>query len=93
MAILDKVKLALRISHTTLDADITDSINAARLELKRAGVLAEKADANDDDLIDMAIKTYCLYVYSNSEKKQDGYLKSWEYQLENLRKSEGYGYV
>lgn len=90
MAMLDKVKLALRISHTALDSDITDTIKTARLELIRAGVLVEKANSEDDELIDMALKTYCLYVYCNNDKIKDKYLESWQYQLDNIRKSDGY---
>lgn len=92
MALLDKVKLSLRISHDRLDDDITDTIAACRLELIRAGVLEEIANATDNELVDMAIKTYCQMVYSNSDKVKDGFSDSFKYQLDNLRKSGGYGY-
>ena len=83
---LDKVKLALRISHTLLDGDIKDTIEVARAEMIRSGV--SKAYANSSHpLVESAIKTYCLYVYSNDEKKTQGYFNSWEYQLDNIRKS------
>ena len=89
MAIIDKVKLALRISHTALDSDILDTIQTARLELIRAGVLEEKANS-DDELINMAIKTYCLSAYCNDKKMAERYDESFKYQLDNLRKSSGY---
>lgn len=82
---LEKVKLALRITHTLLDSDIEDTINTARAELIRSGVPVEVANSNED-IVEMAIKTYCLFIYSD-EKKQDGYFNSWLYQMDNLRKS------
>lgn len=84
---LEKVKLALRISHTLLDADIMDTINTARAEMVRVGIDNQKANDDSDALIVQAIKTYCLWQYSNDVKMQEGFLKSWQYQLENLRKS------
>jgi len=83
---LDKVKLSLRISHDLLDNDILDTINTARAEMVRAGVVPSVAESNND-VVEMAVKTYCLYVYANDEKAKDGYFTSWQYQLDNLRKS------
>lgn len=83
---LEKVKLALRISHNLLDSDINDTISTARAEMIRSGVAVDVANSNLD-VVEMAIKTYCLYVYANDTKMQDGYFKSWEYQLENIRRS------
>lgn len=82
---LDKVKLALRIQHSMLDADILDTIGAARSELIRAGVPAHVA-MGDSELVQMAIKTYCLYIYAD-EKRKDGFWKSLEIQIDQLRKS------
>lgn len=83
---LDKVKIALRINHTLLDADIIDTINTARAELIRSGVSVDVANS-DLDIIEMAIKTYCLYIYSSNEKMAEGYFNSWQYQADNIRKS------
>lgn len=82
---LEKVKTALRIKHNALDDDINDTIHTARAELIRSGVPSEVANSNID-IVEMAIKTYCLYVYSDT-KRQDGYFKSWQYQMDNIRKS------
>lgn len=84
---LDKVKLALRITHTYLDSDITETIAQARAEMVRAGVQSGVAES-DNLLVEGAIKTFCLMHYSNDSKMADGYARSWEYQLDNLRKSE-----
>lgn len=83
---LEKVKLALRISHNVLDSEIQDTIGAAREEMIRAGVPADIAMGNLD-IVEMLIKTYCQYIYANDTKMQEGYFKSWQYQLENIRKS------
>lgn len=87
---LERVKIALRISHNLLDNDIESSISAARLELKRAGVSAEKAESDTDDLIILAVKTYCQAIYSPSLQDRQNYEMSFRYQLDNIRKSSGY---
>lgn len=84
---LEKVKIALRITHTLLDSDIEQTIALARAEMVRAGVNAELSESNNT-LVEGAIKTFCLWHYSNDDKMSDGYFRSWEYQLDNLRKSE-----
>ena len=86
---LEKVKLALRISHNLLDSDIQGTIDIARAELIRSGVSEEKANGNDV-LVESAIKTYCLFVYTNDDKRAQGFFESWQYQLDNLRKSSEY---
>lgn len=58
MAMLDDVKLALRVSHTALDSEITDLIASARQDLLLAGVIASKANSNTDPLIKRYIVTY-----------------------------------
>jgi len=86
--IFDKVKLALRISHNLLDAEINEVIASARLELKRAGVNTEKAEGSDED-VETAIRTYALAYYSSDVKDSDRYNESFKYQLDCLRKSYG----
>lgn len=83
---LEKVKLALRISHNYLDSDIEETITTARAELVRAGVSPSMA-SGDSDLVTMLIKTYCQYVYCGNEKMAEKYFESFQYQLDNLRKS------
>lgn len=83
---LEKVKIALRISHTFLDSDIEETIKTARAEMNRSGVSEVVANSNLE-MVEMAIKTYCLFVYANDTKMSEGYFKSWQYQLDNLRKS------
>jgi len=58
MAMLDDVKIALRVSHTALDGEITDLIAAARQDLILSGVLPAKANLDTDALVKRAIITY-----------------------------------
>jgi len=83
---LDKVKLALRITHNLLDSEITETVAQARAEMVRAGVPSDVAES-DNTLVEGAIKTFCLYRFANDTKMSEGFFKSWEYQLDNLRKS------
>ena len=83
--IVDKVKLALRITHNLLDAEIADVVASARQELIRAGVASDIANG-DKKIIETALKTYALWYYAEP-KDRDGYYKSFESQCENLRKS------
>lgn len=85
--IADKVKLALRISHNLLDAEINDVISSARQELKRAGVNAEWAES-DDEIVETAIKTYALVYYASEAKDAERYKESFLYQCDCLRKSQ-----
>ena len=57
MAILDDVKIVLRITNTAYDTEITDLINAAIADLQLSGVTAESA-VDTDVLIKRAINTY-----------------------------------
>ena len=86
---LDKVKLALRIQHNLLDSEIESTIASAKLEMQRAGI-SESAITSQDNLIETCIITYCKAIYANNDKMMEGYQKSFENQLENLRKSSDY---
>ncbi|WMJ84470.1 head-tail connector protein [Oscillospiraceae bacterium LTW-04] len=56
-AILDVVKLALRITTGYFDAELTDLIDAAQADLTLCGVNA--AEKQDDPLIKRAVVLYC----------------------------------
>ena len=58
MALLDDIKLTLRISNTAFDSEITDLILAARSDLKLSGVLESKVNDDTDPLIKRAIIVY-----------------------------------
>ena len=87
---LEAVKKSLRITHTKLDDSIQDTINAARAEFIRLGILPYKAEDDNDPLIREAIKTYCQMEYTDDAKKREMFYKSWETQVDGLRKSRNY---
>ena len=91
MALLDDVKLALRISHNLLDNEIADVITSARQEMVRAGVNANVVSGKVADypaeLIEKAIKTSALEYYTRDTEEKEGYSESFQYQCDNLRKS------
>lgn len=78
MAILDDVKVALRIAATTndFDTEIQDLINAAIADLKMAGVVADKA-VDSDALIKRAIVTYCKSHFGYDNPDAERFLESY----------------
>ena len=90
MALIDDVKLALRISHTKLDDEISDYIASAKEDMIRAGASEARVNAATSKLITTAIKVYVLARMVDDADMADKYQKSYEYQLDALRKSEDY---
>ena len=90
MTIFQKVKLALRISHSLLDSEITDVIKSARLEMIRAGVDQTVANGSSE-LVETAIKTYALSYFAGNLGDGEKYMESFKYQLDCIRKSENVG--
>ena len=74
MPILDDVKVALRISNTAYDSEISDLINAAKSDLALSGVL--KVD-DTDPLIKRALIVYCKANFGwnnpDAERLQQSY--------------------
>lgn len=66
---LDKIKLALRRTHSTLDTDIQANIEACMHDLQRVGISQEKAnEASVDPLINKAAEVYCKWQYDFNGK-------------------------
>lgn len=61
---LEKVKLALRVSTEAFDDEITDLIAAAEADLETAGVSVVK---EDDPLIIRAVVTYCKANFGEAD--------------------------
>lgn len=91
MAFIDDVKVALRITHSKLNTELQATIDSAKAEMERAGIV-KSTILDTDKLVATAIKTYCQYMFASDDKVKEGYLISWSYQLDNLRKSKNYGY-
>lgn len=63
---LEKVKMALRITHSKLDSELQDVINACKTDLRIAGIT--KLD-DEDALIQQAVKTYARAEYEQDVNK------------------------
>lgn len=90
MAILDDVKVVLRISHNKLNSEIESRIAEAQADLVRVGVDSAKVSAATDALVSGAIKTYCRMKFTDDLKEIEGLEKSYMTQVEALRRSSGY---
>lgn len=93
-AILAKVKTSLRISHTVLDEDVADSVNACLADLRMAGILESKLDGSRglDPLILNAVKLYCKAGYTDDTAKAARYQDGYDALKACLMLAEGYGY-
>ncbi len=64
MATIDKVKVALRITTSAFDEELTDLINASKLDMGVAGV---ELPSELDELVTRAIITYCKMQFGLPE--------------------------
>lgn len=91
--ILEKVKVALRITTDDFDNDIKDLINACLLDLGIAGVTAEVPQTGSiDELILQAIKTYCKMNFGDASKVEqyDRLKASYDEQKAQMQMATGY---
>ena len=87
---LARIKAVMRIGHSALDTEINNQIVSARKELVRVGVDVTMA-ASEDELIQGAVISYvCMQLSIGKKDQYDIYATSWEYQQDNLRKSDKY---
>ena len=86
MAILDKVKMGLRISTTAYDEELTDLITAAKLDLGIAGV---EVPSTLDEIVTRAIITYCKMSFGLPED-YDRLKRSYDEQKSQLVTATGY---
>lgn len=85
---LEKVKLALRITTDAFDSEITDLISAACADLGIVGVTAETDTA--DPLLIRAIITYCRLHFGQPDD-YDRLKASYDEQKAQLISCTGYG--
>ena len=83
---LDKVKMALRITTDAFDDELTDLILAARLDLGIAGVVIPETI---DEIVTRAIITYCKMSFGLPED-YDKLKKSYDEQKAQLSNATGY---
>lgn len=79
--LLGDVKLALRIKTTALDTEITDLIEACKLDLSISGIVVID---ETDSLIKRAIILYCKANFGLNEKDNEKYQKSYDLLKEHL---------
>ncbi len=87
---LEKVKLALRITTNAFDSELNDLIDAAKIDLGIAGVdIPVTTDQSVDVIVSKAIITYCKLNFG--EPDQYGRLKaSYDEQKAQLSMATGY---
>lgn len=87
---LEKVKLALRITTTAFDSELTDLIAAAKVDLGIAGVLVPvTTDSALDVIIQKAIITYCKLNFGVPDE-YDRLKASYDEQKAQLSMATGY---
>ena len=89
MTTLEKIKQALRTSHSKLDGDIQADIDACLADLQLVGV---KYKGEEDPLIFNAIKLWCRSLYTDDHAKGAEYLRRYEALKACLMMAEGYGW-
>lgn len=78
MALIDDMRLALRVTTTDFDSEINTLIEAARYDMERTGVnpalLAKEAETGNiaNSFVKQAIAAYCKahFGYDNPESEQ-----------------------
>lgn len=81
---LDAVKLALRITTTAYDSEISALIESAKADLGIVGI------TEDDDLVKQAIKTYVRMNFG-SPSDYDRLKRSYDEQKAQMQSATGYG--
>jgi hypothetical protein len=88
MALLDDVKMSLRVSTNAYDSELTDLIESAKLDLGLAGVIIPE---NINAICSTAIKTYCKIHFGTPDDKTQAYLKqAYDEQKAQLSMATGY---
>ena len=73
--ILDRVKIAIRRSHSKLDDDLQADIDACLQDMKMRGI---KSPNPDNSLVFAAIKLYCLSTTADDPAKGAAFYQRYE---------------
>ena len=85
---LEKVKLALRVTTNAYDSELTALISAAQSDLQIAGVVLPSPL---DEVVEQAIKTYCKIHFLDLSDGEFARLKaSYDEQKAQLNTATGY---
>lgn len=86
---LEKVKLALRISTDAFNAELTSLIQAAMIDLGIAGVIKDVLKEEPDAIVTQAVITYCKMNFGLPED-YDRLKRSYDEQKAQLVTATGY---
>lgn len=86
MALIDDVRVALKITTTTFDSELTMLINSAKQDLGIAGVVLPETL---DSICNVAIITYCKIHFGNPDNA-DKLKASYDEQKAQLSMATGY---
>lgn len=75
MALLDDVKLSLRITSSAFNTEVQDLISECKSDLELAGLLSV---VETDPLVKRAIKAYCKANFGLDNKDSEKYMQSYE---------------
>ena len=87
--LLEKVKQAIRRSHSKLDDDLQSDIDACLADLEVCGVVHAEVS---DPLIVNAVKLYCRSTNTDDPAKSAEWLRRYEALKACLMMAEGYGW-
>ncbi len=83
-----KVKTAIRISHTALDEEISDQIDACIADLSLAGIVEP---SEEDTLILSVIKLWCKSENADNVTDRESFRDAYDKQKACLMTASGYG--
>lgn len=91
MALLDDVKISLRVTTNAYDSEISDLINSAKKDLQIAGIMESVtvSTADMNKAVVTAIKTYCKMNFGNPQNYEN-LKKSYDEQKAQMSMSTGY---
>lgn len=89
MPVIEIAKTALRIRHAGLDVEIKRQESVIRKDLKRVGIDSEKAEGDDDLVIEAVVTGICSKM-AETQEKRDEYAEAYRIQIDGLRKNRGY---
>ena len=84
---LQKAKLALRVSNDAFDDEITNLIESAKLDLQLGGITETSLGVTVDPIIERAIMTYCRAHFGMANPDSEKYSESYEHQRRKLAMS------
>ena len=87
MAILEDIKLSLRISSSDFDTEIDDLISAAQADLSLCGIYVTDTS---DALLKRCINTYCKANFGYDVPEADRFMKSYDMLKQNLTLTRDY---